>query len=50
VLHGLFLLTAGCQTLVGVERVDAVTAQHQLTANVLTADELSPSARNVLRR
>ena len=44
------LLTAGCQTPVGVERVDAVTAQHQLTANPLTADELSPSARNVLRR
>jgi hypothetical protein len=44
------LLTAGCQTPVGVERVDAVTAQHQLTANALTADELSTSARNVLRR
>jgi hypothetical protein len=44
------LLTAGCQTPVGVERVDAVTAQRQLTANALTADELSPSARNVLRR
>ena len=44
------LLTAGCQTPVGVERVDAGTAQRQLTANALTADELSPSARNVLRR
>src|SRR6516164_2915204 len=44
------LLTAGCQTPVGVEHVDAVTAQRQLTANALTADELSPSARNVLRR
>ena len=44
------LLTAGCQTPVGVERVDAVTAQRQLTGNALTADELSPSARNVLRR
>jgi pimeloyl-ACP methyl ester carboxylesterase len=44
------LLTAGCQTPVGVERVDASTAQHELTANALTADELSPSARNVLRR
>jgi hypothetical protein len=44
------LLTAGCATPVGVERVDASTAQHQLTANALTADELSPSARNVLRR
>jgi hypothetical protein len=40
----------GCQTSVGVERVDAATAQRQLTANALTADELSPSARNVLRR
>jgi pimeloyl-ACP methyl ester carboxylesterase len=44
------LLTAGCATPVGVERVDASTAQHELTANALTADELSPSARNVLRR
>jgi hypothetical protein len=44
------LLTAGCQTPVGVERVDFGTAQRQLTANALTADELSPSARNVLRR
>ena len=44
------LLTAGCQTPVGVEHVDAVTAQRQLTTNALTADELSPSARNVLRR
>jgi pimeloyl-ACP methyl ester carboxylesterase len=44
------LLAAGCATPVGVERVDAVTAQHQLTANAITADELSPAARNVLRR
>src|SRR6516225_6210129 len=44
------LLTAGCQTPVGVKRVDAGPAQRQLTANALTADELSPSARNVLRR
>ena len=44
------LLTAGCETPVGVERLDAVTAQHQLTANVLSTDELSPQARNVLRR
>jgi pimeloyl-ACP methyl ester carboxylesterase len=44
------LLTTGCETPVGVERLDAVTAQRQLTANALTADELSPSARNVLRR
>jgi hypothetical protein len=44
------LLAAGCATPVGVERVDATTAQHDLTANALTADEPSPSARNVLRR
>jgi len=44
------LLAAGCATPVGVERVDASTAQHELTANALTTDELSPSARNVLRR
>src|ERR1700751_1610331 len=44
------LLAAGCATPVGVERVDASTAQHELTATALTADELSPSARNVLRR
>ena len=44
------LVTAGCQTPVGVERLDTVTAQRQLTANALTTDELSPSARNVLRR
>ena len=43
-------ITAGCETPVGVERLDASTAQHQLTANVLTDDELSPQARNVLRR
>jgi pimeloyl-ACP methyl ester carboxylesterase len=44
------LLSAGCATPVGVERVDASTAQRQLTANALTTDELSPSGRNVLRR
>jgi hypothetical protein len=44
------LPTAGCQAPVGVEHVGAGIAQRQLTANVLTADELSPSARNVLRR
>jgi pimeloyl-ACP methyl ester carboxylesterase len=46
----LLLVTAGCQTPVGVERLDAGAANRQLTANVLTTDELSPSARNVLRR
>src|SRR5258708_11563131 len=44
------LLTAGCETPVGVERLDASTAQRRLTTNVLTTDELSPQARNVLRR
>ena len=44
------LLAVGCATPVGVERVDASTAQRQLTANALTTDELSPSARKVLRR
>src|SRR6516165_3130703 len=46
----IWLFLTGCATPVGVERVDATTAQHELTANALTADELSPSARNVLRR
>src|SRR5262245_53554426 len=46
----LLLLTAGCATPVGVERLDAGAANRQLTANVLTADELSLSAQNVLRR
>src|SRR5258708_39465715 len=44
------LLAAGCETPVGVERLDASTAQRRVTANVLTTDELSPEARNVLRR
>ena len=44
------LFAAGCETPVGVERLDASTAQRRLTANVLTTDELSPQARNVLRR
>jgi hypothetical protein len=42
------LLAAGCETPVGVERLDASTAQRRLTTNVLTTDELSPQARNVL--
>ncbi|MFL5267282.1 MAG: esterase/lipase family protein [Stellaceae bacterium] len=43
-------VAAGCETPIGVERLDASTAQRRLTANVLTTDELSPQARNVLRR
>jgi pimeloyl-ACP methyl ester carboxylesterase len=46
----LLLSTAGCETPVGVERLEAGAANRQLTANVLTTDELSPSAQNVLRR
>ena len=46
---GLFFL-AGCATPVSVERVDAHAVHRELTANVLTADELSNSTRNVLRR
>ena len=44
------LLAAGCATPVSVERVGAETVHRGLTANALTADELSPLARNVLRR
>jgi pimeloyl-ACP methyl ester carboxylesterase len=44
------LLAAGCATPVSVERVDAETVRREFTASALTADELSPSARNVLRR
>jgi pimeloyl-ACP methyl ester carboxylesterase len=44
------LFLAGCETPVSVERVDARTAHRALTANALTADELSHSTHNVLRR
>jgi hypothetical protein len=44
------LLAAGCETPVSVERVGTGTVHRELTANALTADELSPSARNILRR
>jgi pimeloyl-ACP methyl ester carboxylesterase len=44
------LLATGCETPVSVERFEPGAARRQLTANVLTADDLSPSARNVLRR
>ena len=44
------LVTAECQTPIGVEHLDTATAQRQLTANALTTDEHSPSDRNVLRR
>jgi pimeloyl-ACP methyl ester carboxylesterase len=44
------LIATGCATPVSVGRVGAQTVHRQLTANALTADELSASARNVLRR
>jgi pimeloyl-ACP methyl ester carboxylesterase len=44
------LLAAGCATPVSVERVDAETVHRELTASAITTEELSPSARNVLRR
>jgi pimeloyl-ACP methyl ester carboxylesterase len=44
------LVAAGCETPVSIERVGTGTVHRELTANALTADELSPSARNVLRR
>jgi hypothetical protein len=44
------LLAAGCATPVGVERVGSATVHRELTADALTADTLSASARNVLRR
>ena|SRR5215469_3421369 len=44
------LLAAAWKTRVGVERLDSVRAQYQLTANVLTKNELSPQARDVVRR
>src|SRR6266404_1541153 len=44
------LFTAGCETPVRVDRLDVSTARRRLTANVLTTDELSPQAHNVLRR
>jgi hypothetical protein len=46
---GLFFL-AGCATPVSGRRVDARAIHRELTANVLTADELSHSTHNVLRR
>ena len=44
------LLTAGCETPVSVERVGTGTVHREFTPSALTADELSLSARNVLRR
>jgi hypothetical protein len=44
------VLATGCETPVSVEPFEPGAARRQLTANVLTANDLSPSARNVLRR
>jgi pimeloyl-ACP methyl ester carboxylesterase len=46
---GLLFLN-GCAAPVSVERVDARAVHRELTANALAANELSQSARNVLRR
>ena len=45
----LFLI-AGCGTPVSIERLDDVAAHRRLTANALTAGELSTASRNTLRR
>lgn len=42
-------ILAGCQTPVGVARVDAETVRHQLTQNVISSGETSPFTDNVLR-
>lgn len=42
-------LLAGCQTPVGVARVDSETVRHQLTKNVISSGETSPFTDNVLR-
>ncbi|MDR4495429.1 MAG: esterase/lipase family protein [Nitrospirales bacterium] len=39
---------AGCQTPVGVTRVDSETVHHQLTRNVLSSGTISPYSDNVL--
>jgi pimeloyl-ACP methyl ester carboxylesterase len=44
------LFLGGCATPINVERIDIHAVHRELTANVLTADQLSQSARNVLRR
>ncbi|MCA9454621.1 MAG: hypothetical protein KC584_18635, partial [Nitrospira sp.] len=42
-------ILAGCQTPVGVARVDSEAVSHQLTKNVISSGELSPYTENVLR-
>jgi pimeloyl-ACP methyl ester carboxylesterase len=43
------VILPGCQTPVGVARVDSETVQHQLTKNVISSGETSPYTDNVLR-
>ncbi|GJL60895.1 MAG: hypothetical protein NPIRA03_37520 [Nitrospirales bacterium] len=42
-------ILAGCETPVGVARVDTETVRHQLTQNVISSGETSPFTDNVLR-
>ena len=42
-------ILTGCQTPVGVARVDSETVRHQLTKNVISSGETSPFTDNVLR-
>lgn len=42
-------MLVGCQTPVGVARVDSETVRHQLTKNVISSGETSPFTDNVLR-
>ncbi len=44
------LVLTGCQTPIGVSRVDAQTVHHQLTQNVLSANVPSISSTNVLHQ
>ncbi|WP_342348843.1 hypothetical protein [uncultured Nitrospira sp.] len=43
------VMMTGCQTPVGVSRVDPETVRHQLTRNVLSTGTTSPYSDNVLR-
>ncbi|WP_447965425.1 esterase/lipase family protein [Nitrospira sp. Ecomares 2.1] len=54
--HGLWffiiftaVMMTGCQSPVGVTRVDSETVRHQLTKNVISSGETSPYTENVLR-
>ena len=42
-------MMTGCQSPVGVTRVDSETVRHQLTKNVISSGETSPYTDNVLR-